>query len=55
MNIRGILASPYGYMTVDTVRYFNGHPVIDNKLEGVSERHYVPAHWVEQPPTKEVK
>ena len=50
------LDSPYGYITVQGRKYYNGHPVdlpthypIDRsngQLRGVEDCHQIPEHWV---------
>ena len=40
------LNSPYGFMTVNGVRHYDGHPVVDRELVGVSDPHRVPRHWL---------
>lgn len=42
-----VLESPYGFMTIGTVKVENGHPIInENQLHGISLTHEVPSHWI---------
>ena len=49
-RLSGFLESPYGCMMVgDEVSFLhvpNGYPVKNEKLVGISFKHFVPKHWI---------